>query len=118
MMMLQPIEQYENDVAIVVPPDFTVNVVAIFVRPEEFDPEKVSVDGNSQTNVNWTAIPCADGNVCGYVAYVNLTEGQHRLSHQDGQCGMIGASVYGFSYYNGYGYPAVGTVHTLLQGRH
>ncbi|CAI8031086.1 hypothetical protein GBAR_LOCUS17622 [Geodia barretti] len=116
MMMLQPIEQYENDVAIVVPSNFTVNVVAIYVRPEEFEPEKVSVDGYSQTNVNWTVIPCADGNVCGYVAYVSLTEGQHRLSHQDGQCGMIGASVYGFSYHNGYGYPAVGTVHTLLQG--
>ena len=119
MMMLPPIEQYDKDFAIVVPPYFPDNVVAIFVRPEEFQPDQIFVDENSQTNANWTSIPCLDGCVCGHVAYVTLEEGQHRLSHQD-QCGLIGASVYGFSYHNGYGYPAFNTelATSLLQGMH
>ena len=52
----------------------------------------------------WNTVYCSDTTVCGYVTYVTLTPGEHRLYHSDISA-HIGVSAYGFNTYNSYGYP-------------
>ena len=105
MMNIPPLKHYSNDYVIVAPPQFQSSTIAIFVLPEYYEAEKIFVDAQSQGDSDWTSVLCSinEKTVCGYVTFVNVTEGQHRVYHRDDDA-RISVSVYGFSYHNGYGY--------------
>ena len=105
MMNIPPLKHYSNDYFIVAPPQFKSSIIAIFVLPEYYETEKIFVDSQSQSDSDWNSVPCSinEKTVCGYVTFVNVTEGQHRVYHRDDDA-RISVSVYGFGYNNGYGY--------------
>ena len=106
MMMIPPIEQYSNGYVFIVPSDFSINYITMFVTPEYFQPEKIFVDDISQEGADWTTIYCTDGIYCadGHVAYASLEAGEHHLYHNDTSA-VIGVVVYGFRFAASYGYP-------------
>ena len=108
MMNIPPVDQYTNKYVVVIPAEFSSNVITIFVTPEYYQPERIFVDEVNQNDANWTDIPCQnDSLVCGYAATIVVDEGQHRVFHESTSAKMS-VSVYGFSRDNGYGYYAVG----------
>ena len=116
MMTLPSTEQYSNNYAVIVPSQFPVSVVAIYVPPQYFQPEKIFVNEINQRDANWTTIPCANQTTCGYAAYVSVGAGEHSVYHYNPYA-RIGVSVYGFERVAGYGYPAVGAQRSVpIQG--
>lgn len=109
IMALFPIEQYSNDYPIFAPSQYSTNAIAIFLPPEHYQPEKVYFDDTSQTNAGWTRIACADQTTCGYAAYISVGTGEHSVYH-DNTGARFGVSIYGFTPYDSYGYPAVGAL--------
>ena len=92
-----------------VPVGFELNVISIVVTADYFKPERILVDGFNLRNENWTSILCSDLTPCGYFAQLRIGKGQHTIRHED-ESAKMAVSVYGFSYHNGYGYSAVGTL--------
>ena len=116
MMTLPSIEQYSNNYAVIVPSQFPVSVVAIYVPPEYFQPEKIFVNEINQRDANWATIPCANQTTCGYAAYISVGAGKYSVYHHNAYA-RIGVSVYGFENAFGYGYPAVGALRSVpIQG--
>ena len=105
MMNIPPVDQYTNEHVVVVPVEFTSNVITIFVIPEYYQPEKIFVDEGNQNDANWTGIPCQNDSliICGYAATIVVDEGQHRVFHES-RSAKMSVSVYGFSKHNAYGY--------------
>ena len=93
MMMVIPTEQFSNNYVI------TTNYITVAVTPRN-----IHVDDFDLENAVWNTVYCSDTTVCGYVTYVILTPGEHRLYHSDISA-HIGESVYGFNQDNSYGYP-------------
>ena len=118
MMTLPSIKQYSNNFAIIVPSQFPSSVVALYVPPEYYQPERIFVNDISQINADWSTIHCANQTVCGYSAYVSVGAGQHSVYH-DYVYARIGVSVYGFGLYEGIGYLGVGAPKSVpLQGKY
>ena len=104
VMIVPAIEQYSNELNIYITPNFSMNFITLYVAPIYYQPDMIYVDNISQENADWVAIYCADNAVCGYATYANLSVGNHQIYHTY-VWGRIGVSVYGFDYYNSYGYP-------------
>jgi len=101
MMMIPSVDQYTNDYAFHSPSEFS-NYITILVTPQYYQPEQILVDGVSQENANWAPVPCANGSVCGYCAYVTLEPGDHHVWHSDSFT-RISVLMYGFTRDNSYG---------------
>ena len=104
MMMVTPTQQFSNNYVFIVLPEFATNYITVAVTPDDFEPRNIHVDDVDLENAVWNTVYCSDTTVCGYVTYVTLTPGEHRLHHSDISA-HIGVSVYGFNQYNSYGYP-------------
>ena len=104
MMMVTPTEQFSNNYILNVLPDFSTNYITVAVTPDDFEPRNIHVDDVDLENATWNTVYCSDTTVCGYVTYVTLTPGEHRLYHSDVSA-HIGVSAYGFNSFNSYGYP-------------
>ena len=104
MMMVTPTEQFSNNYVFNVLPEFSTNYITVAVTPDDFEPRNIHVDDVDLENAVWNTVYCSDTTVCGYVTYVTLTPGEHRLYHSDVSA-HIGVSAYGFNSYNSYGYP-------------
>ena len=104
MMMVTPTEQFSNNCVFNVLPEFSTNHITVAVTPDDFEPRNIYVDDLDLENAVWNTVYCTDTTVCGYVTYVTLAPGQHRLYHSDVSA-HIGVSVYGFNARNSYGYP-------------
>ena len=104
MMMVTPIEQFSNNYVFNILPEFATNYITVAVTPDDFEPRNIHVDDVDLENTTWNTVYCSDTTVCGYVTYVTLTPGQHRLYHSDISA-HIGVYVYGFNPSNSYGYP-------------
>ena len=100
---------------VVIPVEFTSNVITIFVTPECYQPEEIFVDGVNQNDAIWTGIPCQKI-MCGYRATIVVNEGQHRVFHES-RSAKMSVSVYGFSRHNAYGYYAIGDLKLNSQDR-
>ena len=105
MMMITPVEQFGSNYIFIAFPDFSTNYITIYVSPDDYHPESIIVDNDDLQNAEWNTVYCSDATICGYVAYVTLTPGEHRVFHRDVEA-HIGVSVYGFSTDISYGYPA------------
>ena len=105
MMMIPPIEQYNNNYVLQALPEFEGNYLTIYVAPEHFQPDRIFVDSSNINESQWITVNCALSEaVCGYITRVNVTSGDHRLYHEDSTA-RVGVSAYGFSPVNSYGYP-------------
>ena len=104
MMMIPPVEQYSNNYVFNIPSGFTTNYITVYVSTRYYQPNKILLDSTSPLNSTWTEIYCSSGRICGYITRVALSAGDHTLLHVDSDA-RIGVSVYGFGYYNSYGYP-------------
>ena len=107
MSMIPPVEQYSNRYVLNVLPDdeFSTNYITIYVAAKYYQPDRIFVDNLSQElGTTWTFVHCTNDLLCGYIARVALTPGDHRIFHQDSNA-RIGVSAYGFTKYNSYGYP-------------
>ena len=104
MSMIPPVEQYSNRYVLNVLPEFSTNYISIYVAAKYYQPDRIFVDSLSQEGTTWTAVYCSNDVLCGYIARVALTPGEHRLFHQDSNA-KIGVSAYGFNPFNSYGYP-------------
>ena len=104
MMMVTPTEQFSNNYVFNVLPEFSTNYITVAVTPDDFEPRNIHVDDADLENAVWNTVYCSDTTVCGYVTYVTLTPGEHRLYHSDVSA-HIGVSAYGFNEFNSYGYP-------------
>ena len=104
MMMVTPTEQFSNNYVFNVLPEFATNYITVSVTPDDFEPRNIHIDDLDLENAVWNTVYCSDTTVCGYVAYVTLTPGEHRLYHSDVSA-HIGVFAYGFNSFNSYGYP-------------
>ena len=103
MMMIPPIEQYSNSYVFEALQDFVSNLITVYVTPEYFQPQRILLDGVMLDE--WVSVSCAlDETVCGYIVRVSVSSGEHLLFHQDSSA-QVGVSVYGFNFFNSYGYP-------------
>lgn len=103
MMMITPVEQFGSNYILNSFPNF-LNYITVYVSPDDYHPESIMVDNTDLQNAAWNTVYCYDATICGYIAYVKLTPGEHQLFHRDVSA-HIGVSVYGFSRANSYGYP-------------
>ena len=104
MMMIAPVEQFRSNYILSAFPEFPTNYITIYVSPDDYHPESIVVDDTDLQNAVWNTVYCSNATICGYVAYVTLTPGEHQVFHRDVSA-HIGVSVYGFSAFNSYGYP-------------
>ena len=104
MMMIIPVEQFGSHYIFNAFSEFPTNYITIYVAPDGYHPESIVVDNTDLQNAVWNTVYCSNAIICGYVAYVTLTPGQHRVFHRDDSA-HIGVSVYGFDGVNSYGYP-------------
>ena len=104
MMMITPVEQYSNNYIFNVFSMFSTNYITVYVAPDDYDPENIVVDETDLQNAEWTTVYCSNATICGYIAYVTLTSGQHQLYHRNISA-RLGISAYGFNFHNSYGYP-------------
>ena len=105
MMIITPIEQYNNSYIVTALPEFSTNYITIYINPEDFELQKIFVDDASLRCSTWNTIYGSNAEICGYTTYVALTPGDHKIYHTN-KSSHIGVSVYGFNRYNSYGYPA------------
>ena len=97
VMMIPPIEQYSNNYVLQALPEFVVNYLTLYVAPQYFQPERIFVDNSTIDESEWFAVNCTLSEaVCGYIARVNVTSGDHRLYHED-SFARVGVSAYGFN---------------------
>ena len=105
MMMIPPVEQYSNNYAFNSISGY-INYVTLYVASKYYQPERIFIDATSQINSEWTTLYCFNSSdICGYITRISLPAGDHTLFHQDANA-SVGASVYGFKYFDSYGYPA------------
>ena len=104
VMLITPIEQYSNDYVFPALPGFSTNFITVYVTPEDYEPDNILIDDTNLESHSWNTVYCSDAEICGYITYLNLTAGDHRLYHA-GAFSRIGMSAYGFGPYNSYGYP-------------
>jgi len=103
-MTIPPVEQYSNNYTFVTQSGFQ-NAVTVTVASEIFNSEDIVLNGNSLDSANWTEIYCSTQTVCGYGAQVSVSVGRNFIRHR-APTARLGTFVYGFSRYDGYGYPA------------
>ena len=104
VMMIPPIEQYSNNYVLRALPEFEGNYLTIYVAPEYFQPDRIFVNSSNINESQWITVNCALSEaVCGYIARVSITSGDHRVYHEDSSA-RVGVSAYGFSRHSSYGY--------------
>ena len=104
VMMIPPIEQYSNNYVLQALPEFEGNYLTIYVAPEYFRPDRIFVNSSNINESQWITVNCALSEaVCGYIARVSITSGDHRVYHED-SFARVGVSAYGFSRHSSYGY--------------
>ena len=105
-VMMVPTEQFLNDFLISTPgPRFTVNQISIIAKTS--DVGNVQLDGSAVGSQHFTAIAGTDYSA----ATVNISEGQHRISSDDG----LQVYTYGYNDNDSFAYPGgTGLVDTIL----
>ena len=105
MMMIPSVEHYGNLYTVRALSGFSKSFLTILVTNTFFKPEEIFVDEEHLGSVEWYPISCPNERVCGYAAYVAVSEGDHRVYHSNA-VSNIGVLVYGFDSFNSYGHPA------------
>ena len=104
MMMVVPVEQYSNNYIIQALPEFGTNYITIYVPSKYFQPQSIFVNDINLGHSSWTTVYDSNSEICGHVAYANLTFGKYKVYHTEVSA-HLGVSVYGFDRATSYGYP-------------
>lgn len=104
MMMILPTEQYVTNTTIQFwSYYYFVNNITVTVLQQDY-PSNVLLDGNTLT-YDWKEIYCSEEELCGYTLRLPVSSGSHSIRHLNSSV-PVSVYVYGFEYYQGYGYPA------------
>jgi hypothetical protein len=104
MMMILPTEQYFTDTII----HFWaysnfISDITVVVLQQDY-PSNVLLDGITHTS-DWIELYCSEHELCGYTLRLPVITGFHSIKHLNSSV-PVAVYVYGFEYYQGYGYPA------------
>ena len=102
MMIIPPIEQFTNNYLVETFALFASNYVTVYVSSEFFQTGQILLDNSIVTG--WRNVVCSSGEICGHISRTSLSTGAHSIRHQNSSA-VLGVSVYGFDFYNSYGYP-------------
>ena len=103
IMTVPSIRQYIHSVTFTTLPEMPTNFFGIVVPADSYFNGTVLIN-NVLTTYDWTIIYNINGTISGY-GYTTTANGNYTISHSHPN-GKIYVSVYGFSHYGGYGYPA------------
>ena len=108
MGMVTSVDQATNSYTVLADTSLSVytHYIGITVLPTYYVPSKILIDEMPIAN-NWTTIYCFDGSVCGYGVVVNVSTGEHTITHDD-PSGRISVVLFGDTDYGSYAYPAAG----------
>ena len=105
MMMILPTEQYVTNTTFQFYAYYyftsDITIVALQQTPPSTN---VLLDGVPLIS-EWTELYCSEGDLCGYTLRTQIYSGLHTVRHLDDLV-PVAVYVYGFEYYQGYGYPA------------
>ena len=103
IMTVPSMRQYIHSVTFTTLPEMPTNFFGIVV-PADFYFNGTILINDVLTTYDWTIIYNVNGTISGY-GYTTTANGNYTISHSHPN-GKIYVSVYGFSHYGGYGYPA------------
>ena len=103
IMTVPSIKQYIHSVTFTTLPEMPTNFFGIVVPADSYFNGTVLIN-DVLTLYDWTIIYNINGTISGY-GYTTTANGNYTISHSHPN-GKIFVSVYGFSHYGGYGYPA------------
>ena len=103
IMTVPSIRQYIHSVTFTTLPEMPTNFFGIVVPADSYFNGTVLIN-DVLTTYDWTIIYNINGTISGY-GYTTTANGNYTISHSHPN-GKIYVSVYGFSHYGGYGYPA------------
>ena len=103
IMTVPSLRQYIHSVTFTTLPEMPTNFFGIVVPADSYFNGTVLIN-NVLTTYDWTIIYNINGTISGY-GYTTTANGNYTISHSHPN-GKIYVSVYGFSHYGGYGYPA------------
>ena len=113
MMMILPTEQYVTNTTIQLwAYDYFTNDITVIVLQQEY-PSNVLLDGSPLTS-SWDQIYCSEEELCGFSLRLPVSVGYHYIQHLNSSV-PVAVYVYGFGYYQGYGYPAALSLKSELQ---
>ena len=105
MMMIIPTEQYITNTTIHFFSYYNfINDITIVVLQQDYPSGDVLLDSSIITS-EWIELYCSEGELCGYTLRLPVDTGNHSLRHLSSSV-PVAVYVYGFEYYQGYGYPA------------
>ena len=103
IMTVPSMRQYIHSVTFTTLPEMPTNFFGIVVPADSYFNGTVLIN-DVLTTYDWTIIYNINGTISGY-GYTTTANGNYTISHSNPN-GKIYVSVYGFSHYGGYGYPA------------
>ena len=103
IMTVPSIRQYIHSVTFTTLPEMPTNFFGIVVPADSYFNGTVLIN-DVLTTYDWTIIYNINRTISGY-GYTTTANGNYTISHSHPN-GKIYVSVYGFSHYGGYGYPA------------
>ena len=103
IMTVPSLRQYIHSVTFTTLPEMPTNFFGIAVPADTYFNGTVLIN-DVLTTFDWTIIYNVNGTISGY-GYTTTANGNYTISHSHPN-GKIYVSVYGFSHYGGYGYPA------------
>ena len=105
MMMILPTEQYVTNTTIqFFAYYYFTSDITIVALQQDSPGTNILLDGYPITS-DWSQLYCAEGELCGHALRMQISSGFHTIGHLDGSV-PVAVYVYGFEYYQGYGYPA------------
>ena len=105
MMMILPNEQFVTNATIQFYAYYSfTSDITIVVMQQENPSNSVLLDSIPLTSL-WTALYCSEEELCGYALRMQVYSGFHSVRHTNSLT-PLAVYVYGFEYYQGYGYPA------------
>lgn len=105
MMMIIPTEQYIKDTTIEFwAYSYFTSDITIVVLQQDYPSSTVLLD-SSPIIADWIELHCSEEELCGYTLRLPVYDGYHSVRHLNSSV-PVAVYVYGFEYYQGYGYPA------------
>lgn len=104
MMMVVPNEQFVTNTTIQFWAYSNFNNGITLIVLQQGYPSNVLLDG-SIIMQEWKEMYCSEEDLCGYSLQLPVTGGFHSIHHLNSSV-PVAAYVYGFEFYEGYGYPA------------
>ena len=105
MMMILPTEQFVTDTTLHfwAYGNFNSDITVIALQQNYLS--NVVLDDNITHTFDWIELYCSEQELCGYTLRLPVIAGSHSIKHLNSSVPMA-VYVYGFDYYQGYGYPA------------